>query len=162
MRLLLSTLVLFLLWMMFVASLDPQEIVTGLFVAFFTSLITGSVIAGKEPLKWLSPKRWFYFFLFALYFIKELTLANLDVAYRVIHPRLPINPGIVRVKTKLKTPIAKLVLANSITMTPGTITVDVHGDTLYIHWIDVKGKDVETATKNIVEGFEKYLEVIFE
>ncbi len=162
MKLLVSWFVLFLVWMMFVVSLDPQEIITGLIVAFFASIASGSMIAGSKPLKWLSPKRWFYFFIYSFYFLKELTIANLDVAYRVIHPKLPINPGIVRVKTKLKSPIAKLVLANSITMTPGTITVDIKDDTLYIHWIDVKGKDVETATKAIVEGFEKYLEVIFE
>ncbi len=162
MRFLVSWIVLFVMWMAFVASLDPQEIVTGLVVGFFATFVSRASIVGEQPAKWLSPKRWFYFILYTFYFIKELTVANLDVAYRVIHPKLPINPGIVRVKTKLKSPMAKLVLANSITMTPGTITVDINDDTLYIHWIDVQGKDVEEATRAIVEGFEKYLEVIFE
>ena len=80
---------------------------------------------------------------------------------RVISPSLPINPGIVEVKTKLKTGIGRLALANSITLTPGTLTVDIKEDSLFIHWIDVTSTDIEGATKNIVANFEKYLEVIY-
>ena len=54
-----------------------------------------------------------------------------------------------------------MMLANSITLTPGTITVDIKDDTLYIHWIDVTSTDIEEATKNIVTLFEKYLEVMY-
>jgi len=87
-----------------------------------------------------------------------------DVAYRVINPRLPINPGIVKVKTNLKTETGLTFLANSITLTPGTLTVDIDRDAgvLYVHWIDVKAKDVEAATKIVVERFEKILRKIFE
>lgn len=87
--------------------------------------------------------------------------SNIDVALRVIQPSLPINPGIIKVKTHLKTPIGKMLLANSITLTPGTITVDIQEDTLYIHWIDVESTDIEAATQKIVSKFEKYLEVIY-
>jgi len=81
-----------------------------------------------------------------------------------LHPRLPINPGIVKVKTKLTTDTALTFLANSITLTPGTMSVDIDKDNgiLYIHWIDVKTKDVESATKIIVERFEKILKKIFD
>jgi multicomponent Na+:H+ antiporter subunit E len=66
------------------------------------------------------------FFLFI-----EIIKANLDVALRVIKPVIPINPGIVKVKTKLKTPMGRLILTNSITLTPGTLTVDIK----MIHYI---------------------------
>ncbi len=91
-------------------------------------------------------------------------MANIDVAYRVLHPNLPIKPGIVKVKTNLKTDTALTFLANSITLTPGTMSVDIDKDNgfLYIHWINVKDKDVEAATKMIVEKFEKILAKIFE
>ncbi|MFA7123327.1 MAG: Na+/H+ antiporter subunit E, partial [Candidatus Delongbacteria bacterium] len=82
-------------------------------------------------------------------------------ALRVIKPVIPINPGIVKVKTKLKSPMGRLMLTNSITLTPGTLTVDIKDDTLYIHWIDVKDKEESGATEKIVSNFEKYLEVIF-
>ena len=86
----------------------------------------------------------------------QIVLANIDVAYRVLHPALPINPGIVKVKTNLKSDTALTFLANSITLTPGTLSVDIDKDKgfLYIHWIDVKAKDVEAATKIIADIFE--------
>jgi len=80
----------------------------------------------------------------------------------VIHPELPIRPGIVKIKTTLTTDMAKTFLANSITLTPGTMTVDIKGDELYIHWIYVEGKDINSWTKKIIGGFEPMLRRIFE
>jgi len=94
-------------------------------------------------------------------FIVALIKSNLDVARRVLTPSLPINPGIVKFKTKLTTDYSKMVLANSITLTPGTLTVDVIDDTFYIHWIDVKTTDPEKAFTEIAEQFEKILLKIF-
>ena len=80
---------------------------------------------------------------------------------RVITPRVRINPAIVEVKTKLKSKLGRLALANSITLTPGTLTADIEGDTLYIHWIDAAAVDIDGATRKIVDKFEKHLEVLF-
>jgi multicomponent Na+:H+ antiporter subunit E len=111
------------------------------------------------------PLRYWYFFVYYVpIFLWECLKANLDVAYRVLHPQLPINPGIVKVKVELKTDTALTFLANSITLTPGTMSVDIDKDNgiLYIHWINVKTKDIESATKIIVEPFEKILKKIFD
>ncbi len=108
-----------------------------------------------------TPKSMWYTLLFLLTFLKELLLSNLDVARRVVTPSLPINPGIIEVKTRLKTKIARIVLADSITLTPGTFTIEIIEDSLFIHWIDVKSTDVQEGTKLIVEKFEKYLEVMY-
>jgi len=102
-----------------------------------------------------------YFIRFIFVFTFELIRSNLDVAFRVINPKLPINPGIVKVKTKLKTRLGRVMLANSITLTPGTLTVETDGEDYYIHWIDVSSKDIEGATEKIVHKFEKYLEVFY-
>lgn len=110
-------------------------------------------------LKW-SPKALMALILYCFYFLGALIKSNLDVAFRVLHPKLPIRPGVVKVKTKLTTPLGRLMLANSITLTPGTITVDTKGEDFYIHWIAVEEGDCEEKTKKIVSGFEKYLEVI--
>jgi len=80
----------------------------------------------------------------------------------VFHPEIPIRPGIVKVKTSLKTDIAKTFLANSITLTPGTLTVDFIDDNLYIHWINIISDDPEVETELIVSKFEKFLKKIFE
>jgi multicomponent Na+:H+ antiporter subunit E len=86
------------------------------------------------------------------------------VAYRVSHPDLPINPGIVKVKTTLKSDTGLTFLANSITLTPGTMSVDIDQENgfMYIHWIDVKDKDIQKATEIIVKIFEDVLRRIFE
>lgn len=89
-------------------------------------------------------------------------MANLDVARRVLSIKIPLNPGIVKVKTDLKSDFGKLTLANSITLTPGTLSIDVEDDYIYIHTIDVKGKTESENQANISGPFEKILGGIFE
>jgi multicomponent Na+:H+ antiporter subunit E len=74
---------------------------------------------------------------------------------------MPIKPGIVLIRTGLKSDTGKLVLANSITLTPGTLTMEVEGEHLLIHWINVKSEDPEEATEFISKRFEPYLRGIF-
>lgn len=83
------------------------------------------------------PARWFYSLVYLFPFFWALTIANIDVAYRVVTGR--INPGIVRISPRLKTDAATSLLATSITLTPGTLTVDVDekNNDLYVHWINV-------------------------
>ena len=92
--------------------------------------------------------------------------ANLDVVYRALHPKMPIKPGIVKIKTNLKTDSGITALANSITLTPGTLTVDLtrqgEDNFLYVHWINVKSSDIEQATEFIARRFEWFLMRIFE
>ena len=77
---------------------------------------------------------------------------------------MPIIPGIVRLKTELKSDTGLTFLANSITLTPGTLTVDINKDDgiLYIHWINVVGTDPETTFAEIGSRFEPMLKKIFE
>jgi multicomponent Na+:H+ antiporter subunit E len=111
--------------------------------------------------KLLNPVRLFWAIVYIPVFFYHMIVANLDVAYRVLNPGLPIKPGIVKVKTKLKTNIGKATLANSITLTPGTLTVDIKDQYLYVHWINVISDDIEEATKEIVDKFEKYIVRIY-
>jgi multicomponent Na+:H+ antiporter subunit E len=99
--------------------------------------------------------------LYLAVFIEELVRANLNVLRLVLSPRIHIEPGIIEIQTTLKSPIGRLVLANSITLTPGTLVVDIKGDTLFIHWINVSTKDPVAATRAIAGRFEKHLEVIY-
>jgi len=143
---------------------DWQHLLVGLFIAGFVSYMTGDLFI-QRPHVLTHTKRYYYFmFHYLPVFLWEVIKANIDVAYRVIHPKLPINPGIVKVKTSLKSDTALTFLANSITLTPGTLTVDIDREkgVLYIHWIDVKSKDVKTATKIIAERFEIILKKVFD
>ena len=150
----------FVLWLALTSQFNLPELISGCVVCLVVSLLAAHIYStlGLPP---ISIKRILFLLLYIIVLFTEVIKANFDVAYRVLHPRMPIKPGIVVIKTSLKSDIAKLVLANSITLTPGTFTLDVIGDELLIHWINVKDADVEVATSIIGERFEKYLRVIF-
>jgi multicomponent Na+:H+ antiporter subunit E len=147
-------------WLILVWSVELPDIIAGVIIALILSLLFHRVFEA-DLLSILNPVRLFWLIVYIPIFFYHMIVANFDVAYRVINPGLPIKPGIVKVKTKLKTNIGKTMLANSITLTPGTLTVDIDGDYLFIHWINVTSDDVEGATESIVNRFEKYLKRIF-
>ncbi len=149
-----------LVWLALTSSFHFQEVIIGISVSFILSLFLSRryLELGLPP---LSLKRVAFFILYILVLFKEIIKANFDVAYRVVHPKMPIKPGIVIIKTGLKSDIAKMILANSITLTPGTFTLDIVDDVLLIHWINVRTEDIAEATEIIGEKFEKYLRVIF-
>jgi len=145
-----------LVWVLLNASLSWEVLLVGAGVSTLVVLVFpthGFLFAGTR----FSPETPTIILKYLALFGRELVKSNLDVARRVISPELRINPGIVEVKTKLTHPTYRLILANSITLTPGTLTVDMIDDSLFIHWIDVTGKDVESATREISAKFESYL-----
>jgi multicomponent Na+:H+ antiporter subunit E len=159
----------FIVWFLLVWPFDPltgdldvQSTVAGIIVAIFVGLFLGDRIPRKLGAGNVF-KRVFWLIVYVPMFSWYVILANLDVLYRVIHPDMPIRPGIVKVKTTLTNPAGRAMLANSITLTPGTMTVDITDDGyLYIHWINVKSEDIEEATRHIVSKFEGVLRRIFE
>jgi len=99
--------------------------------------------------------------LYAGVFLKDLAVANVDVAYRVLAPSMPIDPAVVEVPLRVQTPLAITTIANSITLTPGTLTMDYDADrnVLYVHSID--GSDVD-AVLDPIRTWEEYALVIFD
>ncbi len=152
---------LWLLWIAFTGSTDPQELGVGLVAAILVAIVAGGEPFSTATFRIFHPKRFLYALAYVPYLAWAIVRSNLDVARRVLSPSLPINPGIVRVRTRLTSPVGRTVLANSITLTPGTLTVDICDDELCIHWVDVQSENIDEATREIVSGFEKYLEVIF-
>lgn len=151
----------FIFWLLLMWNLSFQSILIGIIVSLLITILFKDFHI-NEYNKLFNPFRWFWLIIYLLIFFWQCIKANIDVAYRVIHPDMPINPGIVKVKTNLKSNIGKTILANSITLTPGTLTIEINDDILYIHWINVLSDDVEKATEEIVKKFEKYLIRIFE
>ncbi|EDL63452.1 Na+/H+ antiporter subunit E [Bacillus sp. SG-1] len=90
-----------------------------------------------------------------LLFLKELILSNISVLKTILKPRLDIKPGIFELPTELKTDWEITLLANLITLTPGTLVVDISYDNkiLYIHTLDIP--DVDEAVNDIKNTFEK-------
>jgi len=160
-RFVFSWIVLFAIWMALTSSLQIQEVLTGVITAGIVASFTWKNFTTKG-LRYLHPKRIFYILLYILVFLKELVKSNFHVAWIVIHPKLPISPGIVRFPTKLKSETAKLILANSITLTPGTLSVDIKDNMYYIHWLEAQNMTDEEAAQNIAGPFENLLIKIFE
>ncbi|MBN2852498.1 MAG: Na+/H+ antiporter subunit E [Clostridia bacterium] len=136
------------------------ELLLGLLVAAIVAFLAKRIFSFE--LGWDFPlKALLFIFLYIPVFIYALVKANIDVAFRVLSPKIPINPGFVRIPTGIKGELGKLTLANSITLTPGTISLDADDDSLYIHWIDVKGNSEEEYQQHISGTFEKVLRRIF-
>ena len=148
------------IWLALTTTFQWQEFCVGIFISLVLALFLNKNYI-ELGLPSLTLKKIAFIIIYIFVLLIEIIKANFDVAYRVLHPKLPIKPGIVVIKTALKQDIAKLILANSITLTPGTFTLDIKEDKLLIHWIYVRSEEIEESTKKIGERFEKYLKVIF-
>jgi multicomponent Na+:H+ antiporter subunit E len=149
-------------WPVVDGALDVQVFVAGLAASAVVAVLFHEILP-KEHHVFISPVRVFWGLVYIPVLFYYIMKANLDVVYRALHPQMPINPGIVKIKTRLKTESGITALANSITLTPGTLTVDLTDDGyMYIHWINVKAEDVQAASEHIARKFEWFLLKIFE
>ncbi len=135
------------------------ELITGAILSVFVGAIAGRAV----PPGWakvLNPRRWVLLLIYLIGpFFWAMAKANFDVVFRVITGR--IKPGIVRIAPKLPNDVSTTLLANSITLTPGTLTVEVDEKTndLYIHWINVDEAALKTMPRNhsgICGGFPEW------
>ena len=122
---------LFALWLVlsghYAALLVGLGIASSVFVVAI-ALRMGIVDRETHPIH-LHPTFLLYFFWLAW----EITKANIDVARRILDPRLPISPNMLTVRSTQKSDLGHASYANSITLTPGTVTVSVEGDVLEVH-----------------------------
>ena len=139
-------------WMFLSGDLDFLNFVEGFFVGYLI-LYVSKYVVGKT--KYFSRIPLIIKFIF--YFIYELILANLKVAYDIITPKFRMKPGIVAIPLDAKTDLEITLLSNLITLTPGTLSLDVSNDkkVLYVHSMFID--DVEEFKKEIKSGFEKKL-----
>ncbi len=152
----------FLAWLALTAGGGAQEIVAGAAAALVVALVAGRFVSGFPRRGVL--RRAGFAVLYFFRFLWEMIKANLQVAMIVLHPLRPIKPGIVKIRTGLTKDTALTILANSITLTPGTLTVDVNPEAgeLYIHCITVDRTDIEENTRRIGAKFERILKEVFE
>lgn len=162
---------LFLLWVGVWALLswppNLRYMVAGIVVAFIATFMTFDIKADEVKVKTnlKGHVRFVWFLYYVVVFLWECLKANIDVAWRVVHPDRPIRPGTIKVKTVLKSDIGLTLLANSVTLTPGTTTIDIDRENgiIYIHWLCIKeGYDPAEMRLPVVEKFESILKRIFE
>jgi len=134
---------------------STAELIVGAVLAVVVGAVLRNRFIGKD-LRMLNPRRWFTFLVYLFPFFLAMAKANVDVAYRVITGR--INPAIVKINPKLKNDMSLTILATSITLTPGTLSVDVSPETneLYVHLINVDPevlKDMPRDYHRICDSF---------
>jgi multicomponent Na+:H+ antiporter subunit E len=93
------------------------------------------------------PRRLLSYAVYIAWLISRIPPAGLQIAYHVLHPRVPIDPGVLRFRTGLQSPMARAILANSITLVPGTMTLEVNDDEFVVHaFIPSAVDDLASAT----------------
>ena len=154
-------------WILLTWSFSAQELIVGAVVCFLVALFSARFFIHERSFWLFNPLR----LLIALFywlgvFMVELIKANWDMAKRCFGGCKKVNPGIVKVPVDLKSDYAQAALANSITLTPGTITMDIaeeDGQTYYyIHWIDVQKPSGKEAGDAIKGTLEKWLRRVWE
>lgn len=153
-------LTLFIIWLIANGTLASDTIIAGAVISAFIALAFAAFARVYSVVRW-SPRVVYYYLIYLGVFFYELVKANLNVMWLVFSPRINIRPAIVEIKTELKSPMGRLALANTITLTPGTLVVDIKDDSLFIHWINISTTDPVAATEAISGRFEKYLKVIY-
>lgn len=90
--------------------------------------------------------------LYWVWLLREMLRSNINVVRIILNPKLPISPIMVPFRAKMKSDLGRMIYANSITLTPGTITTGTEGDTLRIHaltWKDVDGREEDEMGEKI-------------
>ncbi len=125
-------LVLFIFWVIFTARFNWHHLLLGAVVSLLLSWLSFYLLAGRlDP--HLNAHMALRFPVFAALLFWEIIKANWDVLKRIFAPSFPISPQIVEFDSYLESDIAKTVLANSITLTPGTVTIEIKGSKFFIH-----------------------------
>jgi len=135
-----TTVILFAFWMLLSGKFDAFHLTLGaiccVLVAYlFHDLLFANVRVGD--MRVVAAR----FIAYIPWLIQQILLANIHVVSLVVRRRMPIDPRVVKFKTKLETDISCVTLANSITLTPGTITMDIKDGVFYVHAVSQKVAD---------------------
>lgn len=148
----------FVLWLIFNANFTLEICIFGIALSAVMYLFIWKVFGYKPRYDWMMVKLSWYGLKYFVILIWEIIKANIAVLKLIFTPRLEIKPKLVYFTVDLETNPAKLLLANSITLTPGTITADIHGNEYCVHALDEvfsEGMGESTFVKQLKKMEEK-------
>lgn len=153
-------------WVLLTWSFAVEELAAGAVVSLAVALFSSRFFIHEKAFRLFNPAKLFGLIAYIPTFLCELVKANCDVARRVFGGCRDVNPGIVKIPVDLQSDYGRSMLANSITLTPGTITMDIaeeDGKTYYyVHWIDVTAESGEAAGEAIKGRLEKGVRRVFD
>lgn len=139
-------------WIILCGSLNMETAIIGSLLCYFIFSFNKDMIIDEEKKGIVNGKTIICAIQYFIILIKEIFKSNFHVAKIVLSPKMNISPQIVTIDTKIKSHLYKTVLANSITLTPGTLTLLMEEDKLVIHCLQKEnGEDL------IQSDFEKIL-----
>lgn len=153
-------------WMLLTWSVAVEELAAGAVVSLAVSLYASRFFIHESAFHLFKPAKFVGLVAYIFTFLGELIKANCDVAKRVYSGCRNINPGIVKIPVDLKSEYGRAMLANSITLTPGTITLEAVEESgqcyFYVHWLDVTAESGAPAGDAIKGTLEKGVKKVFD
>lgn len=159
-RFLATTVVAWVIYVFLTLPAGVEELLLGLGAAVLSAIILVRYLPFDARL--FNPLRILRAVIYVPWFIWKMIVANLEMAVIILRPSLRISPSVVKAGTELKSNEGKLFLTSSITLTPGTLSVDVKDEQVYIHRVTVKKTGDEENRKEVVVPFEKFLKGVTE
>ncbi|MFA4990964.1 MAG: Na+/H+ antiporter subunit E [Candidatus Omnitrophota bacterium] len=149
----------FMIWALLSWPIDTQHVIAGVIVSAVVTGLT-SYLFIRRPQNFRQIKRYFWFLVYAAALSWEFLKANVDMALRVLDTRPRVNPGMIRVKTVLRSDTAITFLANSITLMPGVFFVDLDAENgvMHVHCLDIGSGGAAAAIGKI----ENIIKRVFE
>jgi len=146
----------------FCGQASAEVLIAGAAVSILVALFSARFFIHERAFFLYNPAKFFLMLFYCIIiFMWELIKANVNVAFKALSPRLKVNPGIVKIPVNVESEYGQSMVANSITLTPGTITMDAveeKGKTyFYVHWIDVAETDPVKAGEAIKGTMEKWI-----
>jgi multicomponent Na+:H+ antiporter subunit E len=129
-------------WVLLSESFEPVHLVLGCVVSLAVALL--NTPAGRSPLLGI---RWSGMLIYLPWLLLRILQSGIHLSLLVLNPRLPINPKVIRYQTGLRHEVGIVLLGNSITLTPGTITADVDSTELVVHTVDDASAEDLTSLK---------------
>ncbi len=130
----LTAIIMFAFWILLSGQFSFVLIVSGIISSLLVSYMSHDLLISDADVK-LGAIRIVRFVKYLPWLLWKIVLANIDLVYRTLHPTMPISPRIISIKNEFKTEIGMVTFANSITLTPGTVTIDVNRDEFIVHAI---------------------------
>ncbi|MCL0095144.1 Na+/H+ antiporter subunit E [Dehalococcoidia bacterium] len=152
------TLILFGFWLLLSGQMDIMHLGLGLVCSLLVALFSHDLLIKDSEGTFRPLVILIRFIPYLGWLVFQIIIANINVARLVLDPRLPLRPGIIKLNSRLKSDVAQTTLANSITLTPGTMTVDVVGGDFYIHCLAIED---EEKILDIEREFERQVERLF-
>ena len=147
--------VMFLFWLLLSGILDAIHVGAGIICSAIIAFVSHDLLVTQKWDKMLRKSG--RFIIYIVWELWQIILANFDVAYRVLHPKMPIDPSVIEFDTSLRSDLAIVTLANSITLTPGTITINIDQEKgrFQVHAIAHKPADALLVDKTMQQKVAK-------